>query len=59
MIMRQSIENEKLSEADFAEIFKQSDTSFPIHVEARFITDKHELIAVGKDNAFKVISQMN
>jgi hypothetical protein len=51
MTIRQSIENEKLSESNFEEIYNQSD-------EALFITDEHELIAIGKDNTKKVISQV-
>jgi hypothetical protein len=58
MTIRQSIENEQHSKSDFAEIFDQSDLSFPSDHEALFITDKHELIAIGKDNTFKVISQV-
>ena len=38
--------------------FSQSDISFPTSKEALFIADEHEPIAIGKDNAFKVISQV-
>ena len=44
--------------SDFAEIFNQSDLSFRANNEALFITDEHELITIGKDNTFKVISQV-
>ncbi len=36
----------------------QSDLSFPSNNEALFITDEHELIAIGKDNTFKLISEV-
>jgi hypothetical protein len=39
-------------------IFNQSDMSFPSNDEALFITEEHELIAIGKDNTFKVISEV-
>jgi hypothetical protein len=36
----------------------QSDLSFPVYGKALFIIDEHELIAIFKDNVFKVISQL-
>jgi hypothetical protein len=58
MTILQLIENKQLSESDFAEIFNQSDLSLLSNNEALFITDEHELIAIGKDNTFKVIYQV-
>ncbi len=58
MTIKQSILKEKLSETDFADIFYQSDLSFPINEVALSITDEHEFIVIGKDNTFKVISQV-
>ncbi len=37
----------------------QPDCSFPINEEALFITHEHELIAIGRDSTFKVISQLD
>ena len=48
----------QLSNNDFNEIFNQSDLTFPEVEEALFITDKNDLIAIGKNDAFKVISQV-
>jgi hypothetical protein len=48
----QMILSKDLSENNFSEIFNQSDLSFPVNDEA------HELSVIGKDNTFKVISQV-
>ena len=58
MTIRQSMLSNQLSNNDFNEIFNQSDLSFPAVEEALFITDKNDLIAIGKNDAFKVISQV-
>jgi phage portal protein BeeE len=56
--IKQLIENEKLSDADFAEIFNQSDIFFPTNSEELFSADEQELIAFGKYKAFEIISQV-
>jgi hypothetical protein len=56
MTIQHSILNENLSKTDYSDIFNQSDLSFPVNDEALFITDEHELFAIGKYNNFKVIS---
>ena len=58
MTIRQSMLSNQLSNNDFNEFFNQSDLSFPAVEEALFITDKNDLIAIGKNDAFKVISQV-
>jgi hypothetical protein len=55
MTIRQTIIYDNLSETDFCDIFNQFDFS---NEEALFITDEHEPIAIGKDNTFKVIFQV-
>jgi hypothetical protein len=57
MTIQQFILNENLSETDFSEIFILSDLFFPINDKALFITDEHELIVIGKDNALIVFPQ--
>ena len=53
-----SMLSNQISSNDSREIFNQSDLPFPTVKESMLITDKTELIAIGKNNAFKVISQV-
>ena len=46
----------QLSNNDFNDICNQSDLSFLPVKEALFITEKNDLIAIGKNDEYKVIS---
>jgi hypothetical protein len=56
MTIKQAIFADQLSDTDYKDIFNQSDLSFEAVEQALFVQDEHNLIAIGKDNAFKVIS---
>jgi hypothetical protein len=58
MTIKQSILASELSVKDLANIFDQNNLDFKPEEKALFIVDEQNMIAIGKDNEFQIISQV-
>ena len=62
MTIRQSLDRQymyNLPQQQLDAIFDQNNLDHPQYPEALFITDKTDIIAIGADNSFQILSQMD
>jgi hypothetical protein len=59
MTIKQSILASELSVRDLANIFDQNNLDFKPEEKALFIVDEQNMIAIGKDKEFQIISQVD